>query len=482
MKKIFRKGLWVILGILTLVACTPQEDSDYSLGAAPQESDLAFTAIPSAANANIIEFVNTSKRPGIATWNLGNGVTKTGETARGIYAAKGDYTVTMTLYTDGGSLSKALVVNIAADDFSLLDTPMFNALTGGKDAVEGKTWVFDQYHAGHFGVGPADGEAPSWWAAGPNDKLECSLYSNKFTFFSKDVKMIWENNGSVYTNGAGKDALAGLGYSNAVVPPAGDFDVEYAPKASYTYILNETAMTLKISDGGFFGHYCGVSEYEILMLSENELYLKARSATESGNGWWYRFIPEELNVAPSIPLKAIELKEDFEEAKPKVSFQVDAMGLLTTAGYSNPAPVPINQSKLVYLYQKANDFYSNIFFVGTGYKFDLAEVNKVKIKVFIPSYNDYTTANNVAGDWISNPYLKPQLAVKLQNNDLGGNAWSTQAEIVKGDLEMDKWIDLEFDFSGVKDRVDFDKIVIQFGAEGQDGEGIFFFDDFEFTK
>ena len=105
----------------------------------------------------------------------------------------------------------------------------------------------------------------------------------------------------------------------------------------------------------------------------------------------------------------------------------------------------------------------------------------MKIKVFIPSYNDYTTANNVAGSWISNPYLKPQLAVKLQNNDLGGNAWSTQAEIVKGDLEKDKWIDLEFDFSSVKDRVDFDKIVIQFGAEGQDGEGIFFFDDFEFT-
>ena len=71
MKKIFRKGLWVILGILTLVACAPQEDSDYSLGAAPQESDLAFTATPATANANIIEFVNTSKRPGIGIRSAG---------------------------------------------------------------------------------------------------------------------------------------------------------------------------------------------------------------------------------------------------------------------------------------------------------------------------------------------------------------------------------------------------------------------------
>jgi hypothetical protein len=34
----------------------------------------------------------------------------------------------------------------------------------------------------------------------------------------------------------------------------------------------------------------------------------------------------------------------------------------------------------------------------------------------------------------------------------------------------------------VKDRKDYDKIVIQFGAEGHAAPGIFFFDDFYFGE
>jgi hypothetical protein len=104
------------------------------------------------------------------------------------------------------------------------------------------------------------------------------------------------------------------------------------------------------------------------------------------------------------------------------------------------------------------------------------------LKVFIPSYNDYTTENNVAGSWISNKVLQASIAVKLQNNELGGNAWSTQTEILKTGLEKDKWIELTFDFSSVASRQDYDKIVIQFGTEGHDGGGIFFFDDFDFHE
>jgi len=53
---------------------------------------------------------------------------------------------------------------------------------------------------------------------------------------------------------------------------------------------------------------------------------------------------------------------------------------------------------------------------------------------------------------------------------------------VKANLAKDKWLSLEFDFSTVKDRTDYDKIVIQFGAEGHAAPGIFFFDDFSFSE
>ena len=86
---------------------------------------------------------------------------------------------------------------------------------------------------------------------------------------------------------------------------------------------------------------------------------------------------------------------------------------------------------MVYLYEKSIGFYSNISYTAPDYKFDLTKANKVRMKVFVPSYNDYTTVADVAGDWIAVNQLQKQVAVKLQNSAAGGSAWETQTEIVK---------------------------------------------------
>jgi hypothetical protein len=36
--------------------------------------------------------------------------------------------------------------------------------------------------------------------------------------------------------------------------------------------------------------------------------------------------------------------------------------------------------------------------------------------------------------------LRPQLAVKLQDSDMGGNAWQNQTEIVQKDIPLDRWV------------------------------------------
>lgn len=484
MKNILKIGVLTLLSCFVLIACDPQENSDYELGQMPTADQLDFTITPTAAKANVIELKNTSKVAGVATWDFGNGSNGKSESVTIQYPLKGTYNVVMTLYTSGGSASITKTINIANDDMSLLNTPFYNALTGGASNLAGKTWVFDQYHDGHFGVGPADASSPSWWSCPAEGKTGSCLYSQEFTFTQVGVKMAWKNNGNVYSNGAGKAALAALGYPNAVVPADGDFDIAYAPKAAYTFALNETAKTITLSDGAFLGHYAGTSTYQILSLTNDVLYVKCVSTTEPGNGWWYRFVPKEKNIKPIviIPLKALALADDFESATSKVVFDKETMGTLTTPSYSNPAPLGANTSSKVFLYQKSDAHYSNVFFKASGYKFDLTEQNKVTIKVFIPSYNDYTTDNDVAGTWVSNNKLLRQVAVKLQNSSLGGNAYTTQTEIVKTDLATDKWIDLTFDFSGVSTRQDYDKIVIQFGAEGHTGSGIFFFDNFKFDK
>ncbi|MGQ1947114.1 PKD domain-containing protein [Geofilum sp. OHC36d9] len=481
MKQFIKHVLFVTLSAILLVACAPQELDDYSFDGAPTEDDVTFTATVSAENANIIEFVNTSAITGLANWDFGNNTKENGDEVVSEYPFSGTYDVTLALYTPKGVASKTMSVVIENDDLSLLSNPLYTVLTGGAEAVDGKTWVFDQYHSGHFGVGPV-GTTPSWWAAGPNDKLECSLYSNEFTFKQVGVELIWNNNGSVYTNNAGRLGLADLGYSNSTVPLAGDFDVEYAPGDNYHFTLVTSDSTLILSNGAFLGHYAGTSTYHIVSISDTAMYVTCASTVEDGNGWWYRFVPKELNVKPVTPTKAKPLFEDFESEKPEIDFEKEAMGELTDSAYQNPAPVPLNESSTVYLYQKkAGEFYSNISYTVSDYKFDLTTQNKITLKVFIPSYNDYTTENETAGDLMNN-VLQASVAVKLQNSELGNNAWSTQTEVLLTDLEKDKWLELTFDFTDVNDRTDYDKIVIQFGTEGHTGGGIFFFDDFSFHE
>ncbi len=486
MKNIFKTGILALLSVLLMTSCDPQENNEYGLGTTPTETDLSFTATPSSSKANIIVLKNTSSVSGVATWNLGNGATAKGESVEAQYPFAGTYTVSLTLYTTGGSATVTKQIIIAEDDMSLLDTPMYNALTGGADNLAGKTWVFDEYHDGHFGIGPVlndDGSistSPSWWSCPASGKEGSSLYKQEFTFIQVGVKMIWKNNGYIYTNANGKNAL---GINDFIENPGGvgDFDVAYTPQAEYTFALDENEKTLTLSNDAFFGHYAGTSTYKIESLTDDALYLSCASKVESGNKWWYRFIPKEKNVKPVVPVKAVALAENFEKEKLSVDFKREEMGTLQHI-YANPAPVPVNESKLVYLYQKTSAFYSNISYTVTGYKFDLTEMNKVRMKVYIPSYNNYEDVFATAGDWVTINKLQSQVAVKLQNSNLGTTSYTTQTEIVKANLQKDRWLELEFDFSSVKDRKDYDKIVIQFGGEGHAAPGIFFFDDFSFNK
>lgn len=492
MKNIVKQASWILpLLALMIGACTPQELDDHGLSSPAPITDeqVSFTRTVSPTSDNMITFTSTTPLPEgevyTIRWDLGNGASGNRATVVGLYPFSGDYTVTLSIYSAHGLVARrSEALSFPDDDFSLIDTPAYRSLTGGAENDEGKTWVFDQYNNGHFGVGEyATMSTPEWWSAGAGAKEGSSLYTQKFTFIQSGTKVIWENNGYIYTNEAGKN---GLGNPAGVISDpggVGDFDVPYVPNAEgYTFILDEENMTLTLSDGAFFGHYTGSSEYDILTLTETEMYIKVASTVESGNGWWYRLIPIELNVeapAPPKELKAVPLAEGFEKEE-FLNFVQEDMGSVSRV-VDNPLPLPINTSDKVFRYWKSTGFYSNLSFTAEDYKFDLTTQNKIRMKVYIPSYNNYTTENDVAGEWIANKKLLPQLAVKLQDSE-HPEPWLGQTEIIHADLEMNKWLELEFDFSDVSNREDYDRIVIQFGAEGHAGSGFFFFDDFEFDE
>ncbi len=313
MKKIFNAILLLGTAASLLFSCRPMDLDAHKLGQAPSEDQLSFSFSPSAASANIVEFTNNSSVSGVALWDLGNGTTVKGDKVSATYPFKGDYTVTMSLYTAGGSATVSKVVTISADDYGLLDTPGFNALTGGANATEGKTWVFARYNKGHFGVGDVnaapEANGPAWWQCDPNGKDGCSLYENEYTFIQKGTKLIWQNQGNIYTNENGMNHLGKGGTANPVV---GDFDVPYVPAEGLTFTLDEAAGKLTLSGGAFLGFYTGVSEYDIITLNEHFLYVWCRSAAEPGNAWYFMFVPKDELVEPEP--EPVEPKPESEDA------------------------------------------------------------------------------------------------------------------------------------------------------------------------
>ncbi len=498
-----KKHILLLLGVMVYIisGCSPQSGSSYSLGTIESITDqlVSFESKVSEGNKNIIEFENTSNydAPHSLKWDLGNGTVVNGKSVKGVYPQADTYTVTLTISAaDGsvGSLSKIIIIE--QDDFSLIDTPTFNMLTGGGDNLDGKTWVLDKYNnftdevaaasgfqfKGHYGLGPQGSYAQEWWAAGPADKEGTSLeviYDAEYTFIQNGTKLIIKNNGK----GGGRKASASSVGNFDIIETDGDDALFNFDGGSFNFSLDESGEhpLMTLTGNAYLGYYCGEQLYEIVYLSEEAMGLRVNNTVEEQD-WLFVLCLKELSIDKPKESKATPLHEDFESDKPSVKFVGQDMGDRHSLSYSNPAPFGINTSMKVCAYEKTSAFYSNLSFNAEDYKFDLTKVNKVKMDVYIPEYNDYDSDFDIAGEWISNTKLLPQVAVKLQNSDKGDNAWEDEVVILKEKVQKGKWITLEFDFSNVKDRKDLDAIVIQFGGEGHAGPGIFFFDNFSFDE
>lgn len=471
MKKIIYSILCIVVLQICMVSCG---EDDAQLGAPPVATDATFTYSPSAANKNIINFTSTTEAF-LKKWDFGNGAFAEGDNVKGTFATKGSYQVKLTAYTSGGSITSSQIIEIAETDPTLLNIPFYNLLTGGVSKTEGKTWVVDKNSKGHLGVGPTAGTIPEWYSAGPNEKDGKNLYDDEMTFKLADFEFDYDAHGTIYVNAAFSTVFPGT-VSEGNGP---DYFAPY-PTQKLKWSANEISTDkweLTIN-GGFLGYYSGGSTYEVLAIDENELYVRSVQGGVPGNVWYQKFIPKDY-VPPVVtpPYKITDLNQNFDDPG-NVNFIGNSSGSITT--YDNPAPKPINISKKVGMYIKptgGSGEYANIQ-ATSNFKFDLRDRHVFRLKAYLPDYNDYTTTYQNE-PWQSYNTLQKQVSIKLQNSALGGDAYKTQVEVIQGNLETEKWIELTFDFSSAASRTDLDTIVLQIGGEGTYADGIFFFDDFE---
>ena len=97
----------------------------------------------------------------------------------------------------GSKIYSFSIENTYRDPFD--PSPYVKAITG--------EWMWNNEVAGHFGCGPDLAGPAGWWAAGPNEKADWSLYNDRMTF-TADGKYQFNpgDDGKVYVN-AGFSAL-----------------------------------------------------------------------------------------------------------------------------------------------------------------------------------------------------------------------------------------------------------------------------------
>lgn len=449
MKRILYNLIW-ILSLQTLVfGCGSLEEEDLTLGAPPTKEDATFTYTVDEENENIIHFKNTSSGF-IKNWDFGNGGTAKGSEVTGVFPLKGTYEVTLSVFTSGGSATSVQTIEIAETDPTLLDLPVYNLLTGGAGSPEGKTWVVDASRAGHFGLGPNTEFAPIWYAAGANEKEGGGIYNDTYTFILEDFRFQWETNGDVYLNGGQADKFAGSAAS-----PVGDFIAPYQAPENLTWSVTEDSegnQFLSIANG-FIGYYTGVSEYQIIRLTENELFLRFLDTANPEFAWYVKLIPEgftppepEPEPEPE-PVSKTTFPVDFEGDQPPFN----GFGGTVYQAVANPDATGINTSAKVGEYVKGTDGNWAGIETALAAPLDFSTNNLIKYKVYSP----------VAG----------RALFKLESLD--GSA--TPVEVFADVTKTNEWEELTFDFSEAASGT-YDKIAMFLDFDNNNG-GTFYIDD-----
>ena len=446
MNENIKKISWLLLLLAAVFSC--REDLP-QLGVAPTEADAAFTFKASTNSKNILVFSNASSAF-VKKWDLGNGKTEEGNEVTGTYPVKGTYTVKLTVFTSGGSVTSTQQVVIENTDINLLDIPVYNLLTGGATKPAGKTWVIDATRDGHFGVGPNPsdatlGDVPNYYSANANDKVGTGLYDDEFTFSLTNFSFTQKTNGDVYLNNKYAADFPGA-FDNL-----GDKTAPFTAPTNLTWTIPDPSSETKlltISLGGFVGYYSGSRTYKIVSLSENELILRSVDAKDPLLAWYQRFIPK--GYVPPLPTPAFStLPINFETSKaPFVGFEGASYDVI-----NNPFATGLNTSAKVGKYEKGTQ--QSFAGLQTNFetKFDFSTKTTFQLKVYSP----------VVG----------RALLKLETADNSATAIEVFAEMT----EINKWQTLSFNFPNAKSNT-YNRISLFFDFDKNNG-GTFYFDDID---
>ncbi|MEQ9186855.1 MAG: PKD domain-containing protein [Cryomorphaceae bacterium] len=444
MKRLFI--FMVAISILGIEAC---KKDDPTLGDPPTEADAKFTYAASSESDNIIVF--TASNPDLtAQWDFGNGTSGEGSTATGTYPQAGDYVVVLTVFNEGGSASSSQTITIAQDDPTLLDDPLYNILTGGA-SIGTKTWVIDSNIDAHFGVGPnpsgAAGNFPEWYAATCNEKSGGGMYDDRYVFNLNGFGFDMKTGGEVYIN-----AEQAGNFPGSYESPVADYTAPYDDRLgeSWTIVVDDDT-TLSISGDAFLGYYTGVNEYQVVKMTENEIFLRYLDAANGDLAWYIRLIPEGYDSGDDCEGgggggETYSLPLDFESIEPAFT----TFGGSTDTIIDNPDQSGINTSNRVLETVHGDQTWAGLF-VDLTDPLDFSTNTSITVKVWAPSTGTMRVKLEAQAD--ANTFVEKDVTVSAAN----------------------EWVEVTIDFTG-ETADTYDRLVLFPGWDVANA-GTFYLDD-----
>ncbi|CAI8380387.1 MAG: Beta-glucanase [Flavobacterium sp. SCGC AAA160-P02] len=343
MKKIKNIIGILILSIFSFAGC---EENNYAVGDLIAPTNLQVSAEivgqntdnPHGDGSAIVIFRATSDNEINYQFNFGDGssaVSPTGIIEHRFSSNVGIYTYTVIVNATGrGGVGTSTNLEVTVFN-SFKDEEVENFLTGSanvNDIGASKKWYWQADRPLHVGLGPVEDDYgngefayEAWWnLIQPWDEEKYCMYDNEFVFTRTANGVSFEQTiGPAFVPGAYAVELGVDGdtcHDDTVATTMfGEKSVSFFPstsKAALEGSYNEEPYrktSFEISDGGFLGWYVGASTYDIISISETELFVRI---IQAGNGyaWYQRFTsikPVEGVVGPDYEYTNLVWEDDF---------------------------------------------------------------------------------------------------------------------------------------------------------------------------
>jgi len=297
--KFIKHSLVAMSLVIGISSC---EKTEYSFGNITSPSNLTLTAVvagedaanPSGNGSGAVTITATASNVLNYKVDFGDGKVQMlpSGTIQYKYTMPGvnEFTISVNAVGTAGvvsTISKKIKVFVAFE----IPAAILQNLTGGAS----KKWMCDKDADAHFGVGPNDGFAPIWYAAGPNSRAADGFYDDEITF-AKDannqITMDVDNKGNTFVLGA---AVGYYGLSGAEgqypIATKGVKKLAFMNATSASTPAISTKIEFSVPGNGLVCIGMGSTNYEILSLTATTMNL--RTIGKDGLAWY-----QKLKVKP----------------------------------------------------------------------------------------------------------------------------------------------------------------------------------------